>query len=352
MRESVFVLVPDLSDFEADPRDVELDELRRINRSLEARLRRTQLKTADLVQAAREGAREAMVMLGNPPAVPKPEKDRRKARAEVALLHLSDWQLGKVTETYNTQVALDRLELLGEKLVRLTELERASRPVRECHTMLGGDMPENVAIFPGQGHVIDSGLFRQIAACIGATERLLRLQLGTFETVHVWSVIGNHGRVGHKGEHPKSDNADAFIADETRERLREYEDSGRLVWHERERFYQIVEIGNYRALLIHGDQIKQFGGNLPAYGIARKVNAWAAGVVPPFHDCYLGHFHQPMVLPLSVGERRTFVNPSIESDNDWAAEFIASSGSPGQRLNFIDPERGRITTERIVWLDA
>lgn len=270
----------------------------------------------------------------------------------MALLHLSDWQLGKRTESYNTDVALARLEQLGRKLVEIVEIERADHPVKECHTLLGGDLAENAGIFPGQSYEIDSGLFRQASNCIGAIERLARLQLATFEKVHFWETIGNHGRLGRKGDHPREDNADAFIGEQARARLRDFEQAGRLVWHERKRWYTVATIGSYSLLLIHGDQIKQFGGNTPAFGIARKVNAWAAGVVSePFVDCYMGHFHQPLVLPLSTGHRRTFVNPSIESDSAYAQEFVAATGSPGQRLHFIDPHKGRITTERILWLD-
>ena len=342
-------LEPDLSEFaEAD----ELEALRKALRSTQARLYRAQAKTDELMDAAREGAREAMLAVGNPAPVPKPPVDKRRGKPEVALLHLSDWQLGKRTESYNTEVALARVEQIGKKLIEITEIERAAHPVRECHIMLGGDLPENAGIFPGQAYEIDSGLFRQSANCINSVEQIVRLALATFDRVEVWVVKGNHGRIGKKGEHPREDNADGFIAEEVHERLKRDESSKRLVWHDPRRFYTVVQIGSYAALLIHGDQIKQFGGNLPAYGIAKKVNAWAAGVIKePFVDAYLGHFHQPMVLPMAVGHRRTFVNPSLESDSAFAQEFIAASGSPGQRLNFIDPVDARITTERILWCD-
>jgi len=339
----------DFSDFREA---AENEELRKALADAERKLRRSRAKTADLIAAAHAGAREAALILGNPPPVQPPKSDRRRGRSEVALLHLSDWQVGKRTDSYNSEIAVDRVDQIGRKLVKLVEVERADHPVRECHNMLGGDLPEGASIFPGQAFEIDSGLFRQTFLCVGAIERLVRLELATFEKVHCWEVDGNHGRLGRKGESPREDNADLFIYREARERLAAFEKAGRLVWHPRERFYAIVKIGNYRALLIHGDQIKSFGGNLPAFGIARKVNAWASGVVEPFEDCYMGHWHQPMVLPLATGHRRTFVNPSLESGSSYAQEFVAATGSPGQRLNFIDPERGRVTTERIIWLDV
>ena len=53
----------------------------------------------------------------------------------------------------------------------------------------------------------------------------------------------------------------------------------RVSWRTTGDWYQIVEVGNYRALLIHGDEIKSFGGNTPAFGILRKCNQWGTGVV-------------------------------------------------------------------------
>lgn len=339
---------PDLSEFAAL---TEVDELRRVVSDLQAKLRRAQAKSADLVQAVYEGAKDAAVVLGNPPPISKPRKDARKGHAEVALLHVSDWQYGKVTQSFNPRVADVRVDKLAGLVVRLANIERADHPVRECHVMLGGDLAEGVAIFPGQPFETDGGLFQQIMGVSSAGERLLRTLLADFEHVHVWEEPGNHGRLGRKGDHPAEDSADLLIYRLIRERLKPYEDDGRLVWNETQGWHSIVTIGAYRALLVHGDEVRSFGGQTPAFGIAKKVNAWATGVVAPFTDAYMGHWHQPLVIPLAHGKGRVFVNPSIESDNVYAHEFVGASGTPGQRLNFVSPKRGRVTTERLVWLD-
>lgn len=339
---------PDLHEFHAL---TENEELRRLVSDLQSRVRRAETKTAELIEAVKQGAKDAAVVLGNPPEVVKPKADRRIKDTEVALLHCSDWQVGKVTDSYSTEVADARVDALADKMVRLTEIERADHPVREAHVMLGGDMPEGVAIFPGQAFEIDASVFGQVFSAAGGIERLLRTCLGAFEKVHVWEEPGNHGRIGRKGDHPAHDNVDLLIYRLARERLARYETAGRLVWNETQGWHSIVQVGNYRALLVHGDEIKSFGGNIPAFGISRKVNAWATGVVAPFTDCYMGHFHQPLVIPLAHGRGRVFVNPSLESDNVYAQEFVGATGTPGQRLNFIDPDRGRVTTERLIWLD-
>lgn len=339
---------PDLREFEAL---TEVDELRRVVSDLQAKLRRATTKSADLIQAVHEGARDAALVLGNPPPVPKPKKDTRQGHQEVALLHVSDWQWGKVTQSFNPDVANQRVDKLSRVVRRLAEIERADHPVRACHVMLGGDLAEGVAIFPGQPFEIEGGLFQQIMGVAVAGERLFRELLADFETVVAWEEPGNHGRLGRKGDHPKEDSADLLIYRLIRERLRVHEESGRLIWNETQGWHSIVAIGAYRALLVHGDEVRSFGGQTPAFGIAKKVNAWATGVVEPFTDCYMGHWHQPLVVPIAHGKGRVFVNGSLESDNVYAQEFVGASGTPHQRLHFISPKRGRVTTERLVWLD-
>lgn len=338
----------DLAEFEGLD---ELQELRRALLNAQVKMRTQKAKTADLIEAVYQAAKDAALAFGKPPAVPRPKADRRTKQAEIAMLMLSDWHFGKQTSSFNSVVAAERIVRLGEKVDQIAAIERADHPVQECHALIAGDFVENVAIFPGQPWEVDSSLFEQLFAARYALAKLVRQLLATFQTVHVWEQTGNHGRLGRKGDHPREDNADAVAYQMARDMLGEYETSGRLVWHPRVDWYSVVEAGAYRALLVHGEQIKSFGGNVPAYGILRKSNAWASGVLPSFRDVYMGHFHQAMVLQMANGTGRVFVNPSIESDSPFAKEFVAATGVPAQRLNFVDPEKGRVTAERVIWLD-
>jgi hypothetical protein len=304
-----------------------------------------------LVEAVERAAKEAALIQGRAPAVPRPKPDRRSKSGEVAVLLLSDWHFGKETTSFNSQVAAERLEILADKVAKITEIERADHPVRRCHALVNGDLADNTGIFPGQAYEVDSTTFEQTFNAASALERLLRRLLLIFPVVEVDEAAGNHGRIGRKGDYAATDNIDLLIYRIVRERLKEYEVSGRLIWHPSTSWYSIVEAGTYRALQLHGHQIKSFGGNTPAFGILRKANAWASGVLEEFTDVYLSHFHQALVLPMANGRGRVFVNPSIESDSVYAKEFVAATGTPGQRLNFVDPERGRVTSERVLWLD-
>lgn len=327
----------------------EVAELRRALRDAQRAGMRKRVDTDALVAAVYQAAHDAFIAHGPALKIAVPPKDKRSKGAEAALVHLTDWQIGKVTSTYNMDVGRARVAQAMSKTVELTEIQRAHHPVNDCHLMLGGDMIEGVGIFPGQAFEVEAAAFEQTVACSKLIESSVVLALENFQDVHVWEEIGNHGRLGRKGDHPHGDNLDRMAYQLARSSLGDV--GGRLHWHPwAGEIGAHVKVGNYTAFLFHGDEIKSFGGNTPAFGILRKLNAWASGVLEPFNDAYGGHFHTPMTLTMA-NAGRIFMTGSPESDNGYAKEFVAAVGKPSQRLHFVDPERGRISTEYVLWLD-
>lgn len=334
-----------LQDF--NDRDNELQQLRAANRRLQTALAKKTAKVEDWKEAVYQAAHDAALTLGPAAPVPAPAKSGKKGRPEVALIHATDWQFGKHTDTYSMDVCARRIGLFADKVAKITAIQRAAHPVDECHIMLGGDMVEGLGIYPGQAYEVEAQLFEQLFGVCNVMEQLVRHMLAVFPKVVVWEEWGNHGRLGRKGDMPGGDNIDRVAYRITRER---FAAEKRIRWNTHQSWYNIVEIGAYRALLIHGDEIKSFGGNTPAFGILRKNTAWSSGVVEDYSDAYLGHFHTPMTLTMPNGGR-IFVTGSPESDNQYAAEFVAAKGKPSQRLHFVDPQKGRVTGEYTVWLD-
>lgn len=334
----------DLNEFHDED---QVAHLRAEAKRLQSQLVRAKNRNGEIISVIEAAALEAAIVVGRPKVV-KPVKDRRKKTGEVALLHATDWQVGKSTMSYSSEIAQERIKTYIKKVLKITEIMRADHPVRKAVLLLGGDMVEGVGIFPGQAFEVDSTVYEQIFVVTAMIDGMVRSLSENFEEVEIWTEYGNHGRLGRKGDHPAQDNIDLMayrIAEETTK------DVANVTWHISTDWHQIVQIGSYRALLVHGDEIKSFGGNTPAFGISRKVNAWASGVVEPFVDCYMGHFHQPLTVPIARGGR-VFVSPSMESGSEYAREFVAAKGEPGQRLNFIDSERGRVTSEWMIWLDS
>ena len=302
----------------------------------------------EIVEAVYTAAKEAAMAVQSPRVVQnKSTKDSRKTRSEHALVHATDWQLGKKTSNYNIEQCSKRIDQFVQKVYELTELQRSHHPVKECTLLFGGDMVEGITIFPGQAWEVEAHLFEQLFETVRIEETMVRSFASFFDKVHVVCEYGNHGRLGRKGELPSHDNIDAISYRIAMDRTKDLKN---VTWQMSSDWYQIVKIGNYKALLVHGDEIKSFGGNTPAFGILRKCNAWATGVVPDFQDVYMGHFHTPMALTMSNGGR-IFVSGSPESENVYAAEFVAAKGKPSQRLHFIDPDKARVTAEYVIWLD-
>lgn len=325
----------------------EAEELRRSLERAQRTIARLKSKEADLVEAVYTAAKDAALVVGQAKPVPRPGRDRRRS-PEVALLHLTDLQRGKVTPSYDSAICDERVRQAIAKTIKLSEIARADHPVREVVVMLGGDLVENVSIFPGQPFEVDSTAFEQVFGAAALVEESILTLLDAFESVTVYEVAGNHGRIGRKGDSPRGDNLDLIVGKIARDRLVNQQ---RLTWEEADGWYRIVEIGAYRAMLVHGDQIKSFGGNVPAYGVLRKANAWKAGAIPePFHDLYLGHLHQPMTLQMASGGL-VYMTPSTESGSAYAREFAAAHGRPGQRLHFVDPKRGRVTASYLIEFD-
>jgi len=300
---------------------------------------RAKAKTSDLIDAVHEAARLSLLATPRTKLQP-PLKDIRKGKAEVALVHLTDWQAGKQTVSYDIGTLSARIEQMIDKVVQLTVIQRAHHPVKDCVVMLGGDMVEGLGIFPGQVYEVGAHLFEQMFEVVRIIEQAIRTLAVNFENVTVVCEFGNHGRLGRKGDMPSGDNIDRMAY---RIAAMNCKDVKHVKWQMSDDWYQIFAIGNYKVLLVHGDEIGSFGG------ILRKVSAWSTGVVEPFDDCYMGHFHTPTSLTMANGGR-VFVTGSPESHNEYARTFIAAVGKPSQRVHFVDPIKGRVTAEYVCWL--
>jgi hypothetical protein len=321
----------------------EIADLKRALANAQRAESRAKRKNDDFVEAVYQAAKDAMLV--QPRVKVKPRKPNKRGKAEVALVHLTDWQAGKVSVSYNIEVLRRRVAQMCDKVIALTEIQRAHHPVNDCMLVLGGDMVEGLTVFPGQQYEIEAHLFEQLFSVASIIEDAVHQLAGHFTKVHVVCEYGNHGRIGRKGDMPASDNVDRMAYKIASERCSHLKN---VTWQQSADWYQIATIGNYKLLVVHGDEIPSFGGQTPSYSILRKVNAWATFM--EFNDCIMGHFHTPINLTMANGGR-IWVTGSPESDNQYAKSFVAAVGKPSQRLMFVDPEKGRVTCEYVCWLD-
>lgn len=324
-------------------------ELRNALIRVQKQLQKQKQRTDELVEASHQAAYDAMLSMGKIPPVRDVITDKRKTKGEVALWHMTDWQGAKRTASYNSEVMRTRVLEFCTKAVKVTEIQRADHPVKECVIMFGGDMVEGLFNFPSQAFEIDSTLFEQYVNVSRLCVDVVRFALSNYEKVTVVPEWGNHGRIGSKRDNvPRSDNFDRMCYELAKQLLA---GEKRLSWQDCPEDIQRVEIGNYKALLIHGDEVGRNGFASPG-AIVQHANRWRSGAYPwDFRDVYIGHYHTHAEWAMANGQGSVYQTGSTESDNRYAGVMLAASATPSQRLHFIDPEKGRVTAAYKIWLD-
>lgn len=347
-----------------------VDEVGSVSAEVELRdaLIRTQKQLAKarnvtdaLVDATMLGAKDAMLAMGPIPKVPVPNFRAKKDvhYEEVALWDTGDWQGSKITPTYNSYIAKQRINHFVDEAIALTTSRRATANVSTCVILFGGDMIEGLFNFPSQAFEIDMSLFGQYVWVSRQVVEVVRRALTTYKLVIVSAEWGNHGRIGSKRDNvPRSDNFDRMVFHLAKEILHEEIAAGRLIWPESDEDIQRVEIGNYRALNCHGDEVGRNGFASPAT-LIRHADRWKSGAFRvngefwDFRDVYLHHYHTHAEFPMANGEGAIYQTGSTESDNRYARDSMASSAIPSQRVHFIDPNKGRVTAQhKVMLLDA
>lgn len=282
---------------------------------------------------------------------PAPVRSSKPGRTkEIAVLHISDTQIGKVTASYNSKVAVERLMDLARTVVHIAEVRRQAADIDEVHLALGGDMVEGELIFPHQPHLIDQSVFDQALLTTPLIiAEVIKLLLANFKRVKVYGVAGNHGRTGKKGDaaHPRS-NWDRVVY-QTLHHLffgppampRKDPELKRLEIVVPEEFYYVDRVFDWGLLFVHGHQIRGGnGGGFPYTGATKKVGGWADAIPQAWDYLYFGHFHN--YTQGTISTRMWFCNGTTESDNDYACEDLAVIGFPMQRLQFFTAARGMI----------
>lgn len=327
----------------------EIEELRRSLLSTQRQLAKAKAKSDTLSDVTVQSCREAIMTHWKPTTTPKPKADRRGRRAEVAIWGLADWQGAKLTPSYNSQVMRERVMRFTEKAARITEIQRADHPVRECMVVFGGDQVEGLFQFPSQPFEIDATIFEQYVRVSSLIVDVVKAALATYEKVTVVPEWGNHGRIGSKRDAvPRADNIDRMCYELARQLMA---GEPRLTWQACPEDIQRLEVGNYRALVIHGDEIGR-GGFASINTILGWANRQRSGAYPwLFRDLYVHHYHTHYELAMANGEGTMFGTGSTESDNRYANVMLAATAIPSQRLNFVDPDKGRVTSAYKVLLD-
>lgn len=265
---------------------------------------------------------------------PEPVARPKKKHYQIPVLHISDVQWGKTTESYNPIVAQQRLLRLVDLVEAIVESQRTHAIIDRLHLYLGGDIVEGHDIFPGQGQQIQYGAYRQAKYVSDALASMILGFLRFVKKIKISCVPGNHGRIGK--DDPDS-NWDTQVYDLVKLKLSSIP-STRLEFPDPGPWYQIDNVLGWGNLIVHGHQIQ--GNGFPLNGAIRKAMGWIDSIPESWDYLFFGHFH---TWGACVANNRILLpNGSPESGNTYAQETMAAVGSPVQRLCFFDKKHGMI----------
>jgi len=346
----------DLAILIAEAESDKVKELKSTNERLLKQIDKLKDKKADMIEAVYQGARDGMSTL-TLPSITKPSLNKSRSKdTEICVPLLSDIQLAKRTTDYNSLVAEERVIEYAHKIVKITQIQRQSHKVNKCVVLALGDIVEGELIFPGQAHLIDSSLYKQVTV---DGPRILftffSILLQAFDEVECHWVIGNHGALGGRSrrDYNPETNADRMLG---KILSTMFANEKRIKFHIPEgvdqHWYTVADLGvKAKFLCFHGDNIRGSMG-LPFYGYNKKILGWKAlasqGLMENFTHAVCGHYHTP--TSLYINDVRVWVNGSTESYNSYAQEQLASMGRPSQYCLFVKPSKG-VTAEYLVNLE-
>ncbi len=291
-------------------------------------------------------------------ALPPPDMERlpnpsKTADEETALLHVSDAQIGAFVDPslvgnlseYSYPIFVRRLRHMVERTVAILRHQRTPRrKIDDLVVLLGGDMVEGEAIFPGQAFQIDTPLFTQALSGGRYVAQAIRDLAAQVKRVKVVCVRGNHGRSGKKGDHHVVSNWDDVMYHFIAEWLRDCKNVE--VWVSLSPFC-LLNIYEWNFLASHGDEFKGWS-SIPAYGMRRAFLGYVSMTRMRIDAWFTAHHHQP--TSLTVGWGRAYMNGSFPGGSELSITRMQDSGPPTQKLYFIHRRR-KVTSEWPIELD-
>ena len=276
-----------------------------------------------------------------PPRIPW-KSGRKSGKPVVAVLKLSDWQIGEVisaAETagfgrFNWEIAQQRVAFILDAFLRWIETQRHGYRIDECTLLcegdwISGDIHRELSVtneFPVPVQAANAGKL------LG--DAIMRVSQH-FTRVHVSSVgADNHGRLTARPQFKqKATNNLSYIVETI---AAAYVARLKNVKFERAQGIQaLVEVNGKRFLSMHGDTVRGWMG-IPYYGLERLRGREASRRMQQagFDYISLGHFHVP-----SWTSGNLLINGSLTGTTEFD-HAVGRHAAPSQVAFLVHPIHG------------
>jgi hypothetical protein len=250
----------------------------------------------------------------------------------------SDAHVGEYTDPitvqglaeYNSDIYAERVSRWTEKVIIFKQQDKKSLGLNKFVCNYLGDMVTGESIYPGQAFHLDLNLTDQLFRAVEIESNALLQLAQVFPEIEIMAVVGNHGRVGKKGDH--SEFSVDYIFYRTLQMVLSKQENIKMFVSESPSM--LVKHGEYTFLLNHGSNAKSWNG-IPYYGIERMFRR--------MHDLYgirvnvelMGHVHQSANL-----SDRVIVNGSLPGGSDLSINRMGLSNTPSQKIFYFDKYKG------------
>lgn len=240
------------------------------------------------------------------------------ADASQITLVISDTHIGKLTETYNSQIAINRICWLIRQAA--IDAEDYYKDVHTFNIVFAGDIVDGISIYPKQSFYIDNTLLSQVFDGIAQISETIAWVSCRFGNVNIFGTYGNHGRISKY--YDELSNVDLMF-------LRALElgcqNLSNVKFAISNQSLFTFKLGKYNAMVAHGHDVA--GG--AATAINNRVMRWLATEEYKNIDLFIfGHFHTP--INYSCQRAYVVVNGSTVSGDRYAIEKMGLSAAPSQ----------------------
>lgn len=239
---------------------------------------------------------------------------------------------------FDVATARSRLNDWANGVLRFTQMTQTHIRVRVLHILaLGDDMEGNGHMFPTQSLQMEMPVYFQYLGFVeDMTDVLIRL-LMRYETIHIYKVFGNHGRIAARAkDNYDPDNIELMAWHTIAERCERLA-PGRFTFDISSSFFQLIRIQGFSFLIRHGD-----GMNLHSTytGVMDNKLAMNSIVGEVINYMIIGHHH-------TASEREEEISGDIISNGCFAGPSLLAmrmkrprANRPSQEIFFVHPRRG------------
>jgi len=291
------------------------------------RLREELERRANLTDALRAELAATPIL-----TIPRPRisHDERPERTLLAIctdvhtgqLYSGDGGLGK----YNLDEFARRASRYAEAIIQIAEDYRRSGPTERLVIVFGGDLVDGRLIHRGQAIQSEEMATQLNVGPRVMSEGVMAPLSEAFAHIDVFGCIGNHGRLGQKGEMARvGDSLDTVFMDILQLRC---QGMPNITWHPRDLWYADFRLHGHRYFAAHGDNFKSWNA-IPAYGAIRNKGRMEGITNSVIDVICTGHHHSAANLHVNHG--------LVVLNGSWvgASEFgtwLGMSGPPVQKL--------------------